>query len=87
MKLKNMFKFLGLALFFCALVLFLLAQNPNTDQLALAVLVGFGTVLGLSAASFVASELFGKITELENRLRACEEELNKLKREKDESNI
>ncbi|MBQ4599000.1 MAG: hypothetical protein IJB19_03735 [Clostridia bacterium] len=84
MKLKNTFKYLGLILFFCALVLCLLSQNAKVDQLSLAILVGFGCVLALSGACLVTSELLGKIDDLERRTFYLEEELKKMKREKEE---
>ena len=84
MKLKNVFKLLGLALFFCAMLCFLLSQNRLVDPLALALLIGFGCILASSAASFVAGELLSKIEDLETRTFYLEEELKKQKREKEE---
>ena len=84
MKLKKFFKLAGLLLFFCAMVLFLLVQNERVDQLALALLVGFGCVLAISAACFVSGELLGKVEDLERRVFYLEEDLKKQKREKEE---
>ncbi|MBQ9132929.1 MAG: hypothetical protein IJX64_00200 [Clostridia bacterium] len=84
MKLKNTFKYLGLILFFCAMVLCLLSQNGKVDQLSMCMLVGFGCVLALSGACFITGELLGKIEDLERRAFYLEEELKKMKREKEE---
>ncbi len=84
MKLKKFFTILGLTLFLCAMLLFLLAQGRNVDQLALALLTGFGCVLGLSGGAFVVGELLGKVENLETRVFYLEEELKKQKREKEE---
>ncbi|MBQ4556734.1 MAG: hypothetical protein IJA60_03695 [Clostridia bacterium] len=79
MKLKNVFKLLGLSLFMVALVLFLLSQNPKVDIMEILFPVAFGTVLAFSGACLITGELIGKIDELEKRAFWLEEEVRKLK--------
>lgn len=84
MKLKLILRIAAGTLFFCALLLLLLAQNPRVDQLALAALAGFGSVLALSGTCLIIGELLGRIEQLETRVFYLEEELKKQKREKEE---
>lgn len=79
MKLKNFFKILGLALFFAALVLFMLSQNQSIDLVPVLFIVAFGTILAFSGACLITSELIGKIEDLEKRAFWLEEEVRKLK--------
>ena len=79
MKLKNVFKILGLSLFLIALILFMLSQNPKTDEIQLLFIVAFGTVLAFSGACLITGELIGKIEDLEKRAFWLEDEVRKLK--------
>lgn len=79
MKLKDFFKILGLSLFFAALVLFLLSQNPKVDIIQLLFPIAFGTVLAFSAACLITGEMLGKIDSLEKRTFYLEEEIRKMK--------
>ena len=79
MKLKVFFKALGISLFFVALVLMLLSQNPKVDIIQVLFPIGFGTVLAFSAACLITSEILNKTEELENRVYRLEEELRKHK--------
>ncbi len=86
MKLKHVFKLIGLTLFFVALMVFLYVQQKNSvhDQLTIAMLICFGSLLAFSAASLVTGELLGRIETLETKVFWLEEELKKQKREKEE---
>lgn len=79
MKLKNIFKILGLSLFLAALILFMLSQNPKIDEMQILFIVAFGTVLAFSGACLITGELIGKIEDLEKRAFWLEEEVRKLK--------
>ena len=79
MKLKVFFKILGLSLFFVALVIMLLSQNPRVDIIQVLFPIGFGTVLAFSAACLVTSEILNKTEDLEKRVYLLEEEIRKLK--------
>lgn len=80
MKLKNIFKIIGLTLFFVALIFFLYLQNPDADHEALTLLVCFGCILAFSGVCLIAGELFGKIETLETKVFWLEEEIKKLKK-------
>ena len=86
MKLKQVFKLIGLTLFFVALIVFLyVQQNTSThDQLTVAMLIGFGSILAFSAACLITGELLGRIETLETKVFWLEEELKKQKREKED---
>ncbi len=77
MKLKSIFKILGLTLFFAALMLFMLSQNKQLDPAQILFPVAFGTILALSAACLITGEITGKLEELENRCKRLEEELSR----------
>ncbi|MBQ4150270.1 MAG: hypothetical protein IJC81_00510 [Clostridia bacterium] len=79
MKLKNFFKILGLSIFAVALIIFMLSQNPKTDIIELIVPVVFGIVLAFSGACLVASEIFGKLEDIEKKNAELEKEMIKLK--------
>lgn len=79
MKLKNIFKIIGLSLFTVAVMLFLLSQNPKIDIVTVLFPVAFGTVLAFSGACLITGELIGKIERLEERTFWLEEEIRKLK--------
>lgn len=86
MKLKQVFKLIGLTLFFVALMVFLYVQQNNSvgDQLTVAMLICFGSLLAFSAACLITGELMAKIEALETRVFWLEEELKKQKREKED---
>lgn len=86
MKLKQIFKLIGLTLFFVALIVFLHVQQKNSvgEQLTVAMLVSFGSLLAFSAASLITGELIGKIETLETKVFWLEETLKKQQREKSE---
>ncbi len=79
MKLKNIFKILGLTLFLVALIIFMLSQNEKVDLDQVLFPVAFGTVLALSGGCLIMGELIGKIEKLEERAFWLEEEVRKLK--------
>ncbi len=80
MKLKQVFKILGLSLFFVALILFLyVTGNPNADHISVCILSIFGLILAFSGACLVSGELIGKIETLETKVFWLEEEIRKLK--------
>ena len=84
MKLKPIFKLIGLTLFLAALLVFLYVQQNNNvaDQLATALLIGFGSLLAFSAAALITGELLAKIETLETKVFWLEETLKKQQREK-----
>ena len=82
MKLRMIFRTVGLSLFLIALMVFLYVfQNPKADQLSAAVLIGFGAILAFSAAALITGEIMAKLEALENKVALLEEELEKQKRE------
>lgn len=82
MKLRMIFRTVGLSLFLIALMVFLYVfQNPKADQLSAAVLISFGAILAFSAAALITGEIMAKLEALENKVALLEEELEKQKRE------
>jgi len=79
MKLKKVFKLIGLTLFLAALLLMLYFQNPKADIISAVALISFGCVIAFSGACLIAGEMLGKIEALENRVFWLEEEIKKLK--------
>lgn len=82
MKLRMIFRTVGLSLFLIALMVFLYVfQNPKADQLSAAVLISFGAILAFSAAALITGEIMAKLEALENKVALLEEELKKQKQE------
>ena len=80
MKLRQIFKIIGLSLFLAALLLlFYLSENRNADPLYVCTVAVFGFILAFSGACLITGELIGKIETLENKLFLLEEEIRKLK--------
>ncbi|MBE6679001.1 MAG: hypothetical protein E7598_00595 [Ruminococcaceae bacterium] len=79
MKLKNVFKALGLTLFLVALVIFMLSQNDKVHPDTVLFPVAFGSVLAFSGGCLIIGELIAKIEKLEERAFWLEEEVRKLK--------
>ena len=79
MKLKKVFKLIGLALFLVALLLMLYFQNPKADIDYVVTLISFGCIVAFSGACLITGELIGKIETLENKVFWLEEEIKKLK--------
>ncbi len=79
---KKTLKFIGLFLFFAALIVLLYMQNPRAELYSLFGVIGFALILFASASCFVGSELLGKIENLEKRIFYLEEEIRKIKGEK-----
>lgn len=81
MKLRMIFRTIGLSLFLIALMVFLyVSQNPKADQLSAALLIGFGAILAFSAAALITGEILARLEALENKIALLEEELEKQKR-------
>jgi len=82
MKLRMIFRVIGLSLFLVALMVFLyVSQNRNADGLQVALLIGFGTILAFSASSLIAGEIMAKIEMLEAKVSLLEDELKKQKKD------
>lgn len=79
MKLKKVFKLIGLTLFLVALLLMLYFQNPKADITSAIALISFGCIVAFSGACLITGELIGKIETLENKVFRLEEEIKKLK--------
>ena len=80
MKLRQIFKIIGLSLFLAALLLFFyVSENKNADPLYVCTVAVFGFILAFSGACLVTGELIGRIEMLENKLFLLEEEIRKLK--------
>ena len=86
MKLKQIFKIIGISLFLVALLLFLYTtKNPHADVITVCAVVAFGTVLAFSCSCLVTGELIGRIETLETKIFYLEEELRKLKNKGNEN--
>ncbi len=80
MKLRQIFKTIGLSLFLVALLLFLyVTQNPKADVLSVSILAVFGLILATSGACLITGEMIARIETLENKVFFLEEEIRKLK--------
>ena len=79
MKLKDIFKLIGLLLFAVALIIFMLSQNGKLTFSSIMFPFAFGTILAFSGACLITGELIGKIDELEKKTKILEEEILKLK--------
>ncbi len=80
MKLRQIFKIIGLSLFLVALLLFLyVSQNPKADPLYVCTLAVFGFILAFSGACLITGEMLGKLETLETKIFYLEEEIKKLK--------
>ncbi len=79
---KKTLKFIGLFLFFAALILLLYIQNPRAELYSLFSVISFALILFASASCFVGSELLKKTEDLEKRVFDLEEEIRKIKGEK-----
>lgn len=78
MKLRKIFRFLAAALFLIALLILLWLQNPRTDQLAVALYIGFASLLTFSAACLFTGELFARLESLEKKIGDLENEIRRL---------
>lgn len=82
MKLRMIFRVIGLSLFLVALMVFLyVSQNQNADGLQVALLISFGAILAFSASSLIVGEIMAKIEMLEAKVSLLEDELKKQKKD------